>query len=289
MGNMTESRGALIFIGLPIGNLKDITINALEALKEGKYFYVEDTRSFKSLLDLLEVCKKDKVIDSFHDQSDLSKVESIARLIADGHNVYYCSEAGSPSISDPGVKLLKELKSIKNDVRVTAYSGVSAVLVALESSAVVFSRFMFHGFTPRDKSNQRKLVQYCSRLDSAHIMFESPHRILKFLSFVFESENPPDLIYVCRELTKKFEEIICLKKSEGFFGADKIKPKGEFVVIFKYDQSMVEDESINNDKLLKIANDYIDGDRRPKILSKILSLITNRNSKDIYSKISNKS
>ena len=181
-----------------------------------------------------------------------------------------------------------ELKTKINDLKVTSRSGVSSVLVALESSSVVFSRFMFHGFCPRDKNNQRKLIQYCSKLDSAHIMFESPHRILKFLNFVFESENPPDLIYVCRELTKKFEQIICLKKSEAFFGVDKIKPKGEFVVILKYNQSMVEEDSLNNDKLVKIANEYVDGDRRPKTLSKILSLITSRNSKDIYSKISNK-
>ena len=94
MENNKDGKGKLILIGLPIGNLKDITINALDALKAGKYFFVEDTRSFVNLLDLLEISRFGKVIDSFHDQSEGTKVNKIVQLLHQGVDVFYCSRQG---------------------------------------------------------------------------------------------------------------------------------------------------------------------------------------------------
>ena len=194
-------------------------------------------------------------------------------------------EAGSPSISDPGVKLLKELRLLDQEIQVKSLSGVSSVIVALESCSVVFSKFMFHGFLPRDKKNQISIINEISRNDVAHVFFESPHRVEKSLNHIKSMDNSPDFIYVCRELTKKFEQVVCLKRSDNFIGVDKIKSKGEFVIVLKYEKVAGGRAELDRGKLLKIANDYLDGDRRPKTLSKILSLITDMDPKEVYSKI----
>ena len=123
----------LILVTLPIGNMGDITIRALDALKNEKTFYAEDTRVFKELLNNLGISYQDKFIDSFHDQS-VGKLEVIISKIKSGEKVYLVSDAGSPMVSDPAYPLLKRL--VEEDIKIKTLPGVTAVVAALELSAL---------------------------------------------------------------------------------------------------------------------------------------------------------
>ena len=275
------NEGKVYYLTLPIGNLKDISFNVLDSLREGTYFYVEDTRTFKSVLRLYEIDYSKKIIKSFHDQSLQSSISDIPSLIKSGHNVYYCSEAGSPVVSDPGVSFLKILDKIECDVEVISYGGVCSIISALEVSKVSFSKFMFHGFFPRDKASKFKALELAKGVSKTHVFFESPHRVHKTLNFLLTSESLcPDEIYVCRELTKKFQEVIKLKVGDNPSKAESIKAKGEFVLVLNY---LGSEELFGLDKsIINTAEEILNGNSKPKMIAKLLAKITNRPVKDVY-------
>lgn len=276
--------GSLIFLTTPIGNLKDITLNVLEKLKEGSIFYVEDTRSFKNLLTHYGISFQTKFIDSFHEQSPSNKVKKIINYLKNGEDVYYCSEAGSPCVSDPGVALLSGISKEVEGLKLISYSGVSAINSALESSGVMFDTYSFLGFFPREKGKLINILERCKSFGGVHVFFESPKRVIKTLEWVLSVlDVAPEEIYVCRELTKKFQTIVKLNKSDSYKNIADIVEKGEFVLIFKYEGQ----KSFTNNwkEIEKCAQSIVSGDVRTKSLSKLLGLITGENSKSIYSKL----
>ena len=136
----------LTLVTLPIGNINDITLRALEALKSGEIFYAEDTRVFKDLLRNLGIEYQHKFIDSFHDQS-IGKIEQILKKIEEGNQVYLVSDAGSPAISDPAYPLIKEL--VQKNISISTLPGVTSVVTALELSGLPPHPFHFWGFIGR--------------------------------------------------------------------------------------------------------------------------------------------
>ncbi len=213
----------LYIVSTPIGNLDDITFRAIEILKSVDIIACEDTRHTKILLSKYEIGKK---LVSYHQHSGEIKTAQMIDWLAEGKDIAIVTDAGTPGISDPGSKLIAE--AIKNRIEVTSIPGPAAFVSALSLSGFDTSEFTFIGFLPHKKGRQTKLKEIAETKRTV-VLYESVHRIKKLLRELNET-IPEREICVCRELTKKFEEIYRGKAREMI---DKITEKGEFVVVIE--------------------------------------------------------
>ena len=268
----------LTLIGLPIGNYQDITLRALETLKRGKYFYAEDTRVFKSLLEHFEINYSDKFIDSFHDHSE-SKIKVIIEHIKNGIEIFLVSDAGSPIISDPAFPLVKRVR--EENLVVKTIPGITSVLTALELSALPPHPFHFWGFIARTRGEKINFFNSATVIKGTHLFFESPHRIYETINLFFEIK-PQGILVVARELTKKFETIVTLTKDDLARVSELVMDKGEFVVLFHSDNLQ---ENLINTEVKELVNDFLDNGGGTKKLAKIFSKILVEDSKLIYNKL----
>jgi len=212
----------LFVVATPIGNLKDITLRALDILKEVDFVLAEDTRVAKKLLEHFGIKKE---VISYHQHSGPDKMDYILGLFREGKNLALVSDSGTPGISDPGARLVAE--SLKNDIEVIPVPGPSAVIAAASIAGFPMDKFIFMGFPPA-KNKRNKFFERLKRSDYPVIIYESPHRVLKTLQ---ELSGVKSEIVVCREITKKFETI-CRGTAEDIVGKLKEYPiKGEFVII----------------------------------------------------------
>lgn len=269
--------GKIILLNTPIGNLGDITSRVREALKTGTVFAVEDTRVFKDLLNHLEISVSGKKIISLHDQSEKSQIERLLE-ISQKEDLYVASEAGSPIISDPAYPLV--LGAYQRGIRVESYSGVSSPIMALELSGLPPIPFSFHGFLPREAGKRKKIFSEVGY--GTHIFFEAPTRAEETLNELSE-QRPHAEICVVRELSKKFEQVAKFKGSEWGVKKSEINFKGEFVILFHNSESRHETSGL----LGQLALEVLEKGAGPKQLAKILGLILDRSSKEIYSILNN--
>lgn len=217
----------LYIVATPIGNLQDITLRAIETLKEVDLILCEDTRVTQKLLSHYGI--KTPTL-SYHQHSKLNKVEHILELLGQGKNLALVSDAGTPGISDPGNKLVqKAIESLKGLVRIVPIPGSCAVTASASISGFPVDRFLFLGFPPL-KNKRKKFFEEVAGSKYSVIFYESTYRIIKTLkelnSLVGERE-----IVVCRELTKKFETIYRGKIGEVIKEIDGGEIRGEFTVI----------------------------------------------------------
>jgi len=214
----------LFIVSTPIGNLKDITFRALEALKDSSFIACEDTRVTGILLNHYEI-KKELV--SLNAVNEKSKTSYIVERIKNGETCSLVSDAGTPGISDPGVRLISE--AIKNEIDIIPVPGPSAMVAALTISGLPTDTFLFEGFIPQKKGRQTKLKQLAAE-ERTIILYESTYRIEKLLNELKEY-MPGRQIVVCRELTKKFEEVWRGTPEELIESFSERITKGEFVVV----------------------------------------------------------
>lgn len=214
----------LYVVSTPIGNLKDITFRAIEVLREVDFIICEDTRVTSILLKYYEISKELISLNAF---SERFKIEKLIDRLAGGEKGALVSDAGTPGISDPGARLISA--SIKNGIEVSAVPGVSAVITALSISGLPTDSFVYYGFLPIKKGRQKKL-QAIREETRTVVIYESVHRIEKLVK-EFSELFPERTIVVCRELTKKFEEIWRGKASDLFSSLNDKTIKGEFVVL----------------------------------------------------------
>jgi len=191
--------GKLYIVSTPIGNLKDITLRAIETLNEVDFILCEDTRVTSVLLKQYNISKQ---LISFNAISETKKIPSIIERIKKGHSYALVSDAGTPAISDPGVRLVSE--AIKEGIQVITIPGVTALVAALTISGLPTDSFVFEGFLPQKKGRQKKLKEL-SEEGRTIVLYESSHRIRKLIDELVEY-FPERYVVVCRELTKKFEE-----------------------------------------------------------------------------------
>lgn len=269
----------LILVTLPIGNSSDITLRALDALKSGKTFYAEDTRVFKELLNTLGITYNDKFIDSFHDQS-VGKIEQISLKIKNGETVYLVSDAGSPMVSDPAYPLLKKL--VEEGVTIKTLPGVTAVITALELSALPPNPFHFWGFIGRGKSERRDFFKDLGSISGTHIFFESPHRVFETIDAFFEV-HPENTLVITRELTKTYESVYRITKKDLANIQSIVTDKGEFVILFH--NSEVRSSALSEEVML-LTKDYLENGGSTKKLAKIFSKILNSDTKSVYDQLS---
>lgn len=214
----------LYIVSTPIGNLKDITLRALETLREVDFVLCEDTRVSSNLLNHYEIKKE---LISFNAVNEKSKIDYVINRLLSNQTAALISDAGTPLISDPGVRLVSSC--IDNNIEVIPIPGASAVLSALSISGLPTDSFVFEGFLPQKKGRQTKLKELALE-ERTIVIYESMYRIEKLLN-EFNEFLPDRFIVVCRELTKMFEETWRGFAVELLTEFPNKVIKGEFVVV----------------------------------------------------------
>ena len=203
--NQEPESGVLYLVGTPIGNLNDISSRALNILKNVSLIACEDTRQTKKIMNKYEINNR---LISFNKHNSRSKIPIILNDLKDGKSIALVSDAGMPSICDPGEDLVRNLKI--NSLDIICIPGPCAALTALVSSGFNASKFIFEGFLPKKKREREKILLEISQNEKTTIIFESPHRVNKLLIELRDYCGGEREINVSRELTKKFEENISM-------------------------------------------------------------------------------
>ncbi len=217
-------RGKLYIVATPIGNLADISERAKTVLASVDYILCEDTRVSKRLLESFGGAAK---LVSFNARTESKKIGGVIKDLLNGKNIALVSDAGTPAISDPGVRLVNEAH--KHGIEVSGIPGANAAVLALSVSGIPTDSFVFEGFLPQKKGRQKKLAELAKEKRTV-VIYESPYRIEKLLGELAEY-MPERFIAVNRELTKKFEETVRGTPGEILAKTNMLKTKGEFVVV----------------------------------------------------------
>ena len=215
----------LYLVATPIGNLEDITIRAKRILSEADLVLAEDTRKSGSLLKSLGIKKP---FLSFHDHNEAQRIKQVVTYLKEGRKIALISNAGTPTISDPGYKLVRECK--KEGIEVTSIPGPSSIINALALSSLPHEKFVFLGYLPRKKNAQSKALTEVKDFPGAIVFFESPYRVEKALKAAREVLGDK-MVTLAREMTKKFEEIGECRITEAIETISKKERKGEFTII----------------------------------------------------------
>jgi 16S rRNA (cytidine1402-2'-O)-methyltransferase len=216
----------LILAATPIGNLADASDRLKQAIEKSEHIACEDTRSFKQLASALGLRFHARLY-SLHDHNEKSRLDELVE-IARAHDLLVVSDAGMPTISDPGFNLVRSC--IDELIEVSVIPGASSVLGALAISGLPTDRFVFEGFLPRKKGERSSVFRSLENETRTMIFFEAPHRIIDALTDAAEVFGPEHQAVVVRELTKKFEEVVRGKLSELIDWAQS-EPKGEMVLL----------------------------------------------------------
>jgi len=216
---------SLYIVPTPIGNIRDISLRALDILKEVDVILAEDTRTSGKLLKHYEIGTK---LQSYHMHNEHKIVDSLILKMEEGTSYALISDAGTPAISDPGFLLVRE--ALKKEIKIEALPGATAFVPALLKSGFPSDKFVFEGFLPHKKGRQTRL-QLLAEEKRTIIFYESPHRILKTLHSFAEYFGNERRVSVSRELTKLYEETLTNSVAELIVHFETHAPKGEFVVI----------------------------------------------------------
>jgi 16S rRNA (cytidine1402-2'-O)-methyltransferase len=217
----------LYIVATPIGNLRDISLRALDILKDVDLVLCEDTRVSKVLLDKYHL--KTPTM-SYFQHSKVSKVKKIIDLLKIGKDIALISDAGTPGISDPGNKLISQVvKELGDEVKIMPIPGSSAVISALSISGLPTDKYVFYGFLPHKKGKETILKEIIANKFTS-VFYESTHRIIKTLTKLQELGLNKKVI-VCRELTKKFETVYRGDINQVLDNLNNDTTKGEFVVV----------------------------------------------------------
>ena len=212
--------GTLCVVGTPIGNLKDLTFRALEALRDSDLVLCEDTRVTRKLLEHYGLRKP---LKSFFVGNETARTEEALEALRSGSRVALVTDAGTPGISDPGYLLVRACRG--NGIPVVPVPGPSALATALSASGLPAQRVLFLGFPPRRSGERKRLFEEISRDPSTLVFYEAPHRIRAFLREACAALPGRECV-TCREMTKMYEEFAAVYDPEA------VKERGEFVVLF---------------------------------------------------------
>ena len=217
--------GKLFLVPTPIGNLDDITLRAVNVLRDVDFILAEDTRTTSFLLKHLGIEKK---LYSHHKFNEHATVKMVAESIAAGRNAALVSDAGTPGISDPGFLLVRTC--VEAGIEVETLPGATALIPALVQSGFPCDRFCFEGFLPQKKGRAKQLQSLAAE-ERTMIFYESPYRVVKCLEQFAEVFGPERRVSVSRELTKKFEQTVRGTVAEVLEHFRTTDPKGEFVIV----------------------------------------------------------
>jgi len=218
-------KGILYVVATPIGNLGDITLRAIDVLKQVEIIACEDTRHTRILLSHYGI---EKTLTSYFEHNKQKKAEYILGRLKKGKSIALVSDAGTPGISDPGYRVIRD--AIDNGIEVVSIPGANAAIAALAVSGMPTDRFMFEGFLPVKTTARKKRLEALAKTKKTVICYESPHRILASLQDIKDVLGDAELA-IARELTKKFEEIRRGSAERLLIYFKQHKARGEFVII----------------------------------------------------------
>ena len=221
--------GKIYLVATPIGNLSDISMRAIETLKNADIIACEDTRNTIRLLNHFEIKGH---LTSYHEYNKIDKAYELCEKVKEGKNIAFVSDAGMPAISDPGYELVDI--AYKEGLEVTVVPGASAVVSALAISGISSRRFAFEGFLPADKNDKKEILTELSQESRTLILYEAPHRLLKTLKELFEYMGNRNIAIV-REITKLHEEVLRGKLADiiADYESEKIAIRGEYVLVIE--------------------------------------------------------
>ena len=269
--------GQINIVSTPIGNLKDITLRAIETLKSVDLILAEDTRVAKKLLNHFSINNR---LESFNDKNESVKKENLIKKIKEGKNIAIISDAGTPLINDPGFKLIRFAR--KENIKVTPIPGCTAVIAGLSASGISTDKFTFLGFLPRTKIKRRKNLSQLVHKQETLIFFESVHRIESTIIDMKELFGTERKAVLCKEITKIHESFIGNNFLDitGYIKEHQDKLKGEFTIIIEGNREKTID-------LKKIDNilDILQSEISSKDAVKICSIITGYTKSIIYKRL----
>ena len=245
--------GVLYIVGTPIGNLDDLSLRALNILKEVSLIACEDTRQTKKIMSKYEFTN---TLTSFNKNNSHNKTSRLINELNSGKSVALVSDAGMPSICDPGEELVKNATS--RGINVICIPGPCAAIAALVSSGLPSSKFIFEGFLPKKKAERKKILFEISKNDKTTILFESPHRLKKLLFELKEFIGGDREVKISRELTKKFEEHIGENLDEVIDYFQDKDLLGEFTIVIRGENKKTKILNYNQIELKKELNDLIE-------------------------------
>ena len=233
---MNTPSGTLYLVSTPIGNLEDITLRALRVLKEVDLIAAEDTRQTRRLLTHYNISTP---LTSYFEGNQQAKGDKLIERLKAGEAIALVSDAGTPIISDPGYPLLR--RCIDAEIPVVPIPGASAVITSASISGLPLHNFTFEGFLSPKSGKRKRQLSVLADEERTLILFESPHRLRRFLEDVLEVMGERDMV-VARELTKRFEEIFRGSVSDALKKFQETEPRGEFTILIagtrrKYDNT----------------------------------------------------
>jgi len=227
----------MYIISTPIGNLKDITLRALETLEKLDYLVCEDTRKTGLLLKNLNISSHPKLISlNAYNENRPQKLEQIITFLKAGNDVGLVSNAGTPLINDPGFKLVREAKG--QGIKIIPIPGPSSIIAALISSGLPTDRFTYLGFLPKKESQLKKIlmdiktINDVGNISQTHICFVSPHNLVKSLQTIMNTFGDIE-ICIASELTKIYENVETKRVGEWIKFFEEEKPRGEYTLLFR--------------------------------------------------------
>ena len=269
--------GQINIVSTPIGNLKDITLRAIETLKSVDLILAEDTRVAKKLLNHFSINNR---LESFNDKNEPLKNENLIKKLKEGKNIAIISDAGTPLINDPGFKLIRFAR--KENIKVTPIPGCTAVIAGLSASGISTDKFTFLGFLPRTKIKRRKNLSQLVHKQETLIFFESVHRIESTIIDMKELFGTERKAVLCKEITKIHESFIGNNFLDitDYIKEHQDKLKGEFTIIIEGNREKTID-------LKKIDNilDILQSEISSKDAVKICSIITGYTKSIIYKRL----
>ncbi|MBC8225940.1 MAG: 16S rRNA (cytidine(1402)-2'-O)-methyltransferase [Gammaproteobacteria bacterium] len=267
--------GELFIVSTPIGNLNDITLRAIQTIKDVDFILAEDTRVARKLLNHLGIKAN---LQSLNEHNELKKIPIVLSHLLKGKNIALISDAGTPLISDPGFQLVKRAK--KESLRVIPIPGCSASIAALTASGVPTNRFYFYGFLPKTKNKRLDTLKTLVTKEESIILYESVHRLSSSIEDMIKVFGKSHIAVLCKEITKLHEEFIGnnLEEIRLFLMDNPSKIKGEFTLILNGKESSEEPNTEKIDSILKELLPIVS----VKVAVKICSISTGFNKNKIY-------
>ena len=275
--NQEPESSVLYIVGTPIGNLNDLSLRAIQILKNVSLVACEDTRQTKKIMSKFQISNN---LTSFNMQNSYRKISKIINLLNSGKSIALVSDAGMPGICDPGEDLINNAKN--RGFKVICIPGACAVITALVSSGLPASRFIFEGFLPKKNSDRKEILLEISKNDKTTIFFESPKRLINSLEELREYCGGEREIQIFRELTKKFEEHVGKNIDEilAFFEGKELK--GEITVVVKGINKYKKKEGFDKKELKKELNELTEAGLSLSAASRYLAKKNNLTKNFIY-------
>ncbi|MCK4739085.1 MAG: 16S rRNA (cytidine(1402)-2'-O)-methyltransferase [Deltaproteobacteria bacterium] len=263
--------GILYVVATPIGNLEDITLRAVRTLREVSLIAAEDTRHTKKLLNHLGI---QATLESYHEHNEAKKSDKLVRILESGKNIALVSDAGTPVVSDPGVRLVS--KALEKGIKVSPIPGASAAIATLSVAGLRADEFTFLGFIPERSTLRENFFTKIRSTPSTYILYESPARLLKSLE-VMATFIPNSKVVVGRELTKIHEELLSGTPEEILKTLKDRKIKGEITIVL-----YLEKEDLSVEDGLNLLQSLLDEKLPLKEAARIVAKETGLSKSEIY-------